>query len=330
MLRGENRADGEGLLFEAKWPREETCIAGVSGGLDSMVLWHALLEAGYGNVVAVHVDHGLRGEESKRDAEFVRCEAERLGVRSVVVEVKVEAFAKRQRVSIETAARELRYRSFAETAEAIGARKVFLAHHADDRVETVMMHLFRGAGSRGLAGMAEESRRIVCGRELHLVRPLLALPRERLARYAQENGIEWREDSTNLSDFALRNRIRHRLLPEIEAVFGRDVRAAVLRAADLAALDEAWARESLPEAPRASSGNGLAVDALLPLHAAARRRLLLAWLRSSGVPDCGLAEVARTEEVLLSKARPAKASLPGGNVVRRRAGELFIEPSGTD
>lgn len=300
-------------------------LVAVSGGRDSMVLWHALRSAGYGDLVVVHVDHGLRGEDSSADGDFVRREAARLGTPCEVRRVAVADFAAERRCSLETAARELRYRAIATVARETGRTRVFLAHHADDQVETVLMRLFRGAGSRGLAGMAEEAHRHAEGVELTLLRPLLRVPGEAIAAYAAAHRIAWREDASNTSAFALRNRIRHRLLPEIEAVFGREVRGAVLRASGLAALDEAWAVEALGELPHKGEEGGLDVAVLRSFPAAKRNRLLLAWLRESGVPDCGLAEVERAAEVLLAEARPAKASLPGGHQVRRRAGTLFIE-----
>jgi tRNA(Ile)-lysidine synthase len=288
-----------------------------------MALWHFLRSSGWTGLIAVHVEHGLRGAEGEADATFVEAAAERLGTPCEIRRVEAAAFAAAEKCSLETAARELRYRAIAAVARERGTSRVFLAHHADDQVETVLMCLFRGAGSRGLAGMAEESKRTIDGVELTLVRPFLGVSREELGDYVRVNGIDFREDASNASDFALRNRIRNRLLPEIEAVFGRDARGAILRAARLAELDEAWAAESLGELPR--GGVGLEVAALRSMTEARRNRLLLAWLRASGVPDCGLGEVERVVAVLRSDARPAKASLPGGFHVRRRAGVLFIE-----
>lgn len=300
-------------------------LVAVSGGMDSMVLWQALREAGYADLLVVHVDHGLRGEQSRADADFVRAEAARLGSPCEIRSVDVAQYAAEARCSVETAARELRYRAFAGVARESGRRRIFLAHHADDQVETVLMRFFRGAGSRGLAGMASESSRRVEGVELTLLRPLLEVSREAIVAYAERRGLSWREDASNQLPFALRNRVRHRLLPEIESVFGREVRGAILRAASLAALDEAWVGERLGELPRRGESGGLDVAALRGLSEAQRHRLLLAWLRERGVPDCGWVEVQRCAEVLMATARPAQASLPGGHRVRRRAGTLFIE-----
>ncbi len=288
-----------------------------------MALWRALRDRGRDDLVVVHVEHGLRGEEGEADGDFVRAEAERLGTPFEFRRVDAAAFSKKARCSLETAARELRYRAIAEVAQERGIFRVLLAHHADDQVETVLMRLFRGAGARGLSGMSAETKRVVAGVELILIRPFLGLTREEIGEYVRSNAIPFREDASNATDFALRNRIRNRLLPEVEAVFGRDARGAVLRAARLAALDEAWAAEMLGELPRRETGLDVAVLRSFP--EARRNRLLLSWLRESGVPDCGFAEVERVSEVLRSEARPAKAGLPGGFQVRRRAGVLFIE-----
>ncbi len=304
---------------------DPTCphLVAVSGGVDSMVLWHLLKSAGFTKLIVVHVDHGLRGAESSGDADFVAAAAARLGDEVVIRQVAVAVEAKRRKRSLETMARELRYRAMAGVASERDCPRVFLAHHADDRVETALMHLFRGTGSRGLAGMSGESVRRVDGIDLTLIRPLLGVDREAIMAYAEKHGLSWREDASNQSDFALRNRIRHRLLPEIEAVFGRDPREAILRAAHLAALDEAWAAEMSGDLPR--HGNGLDVAVMRRFPEAKRNRLLLSWLRVSGVPDCGFAEVMRVATVLLGDGRPAKANLPGGFHVRRRSGVLFIE-----
>jgi tRNA(Ile)-lysidine synthase len=310
-------------LLAERWDPACPHLVAVSGGVDSMVLWHLLRSAGFGKLVVVHVDHGLRGAESTGDADFVAATAVERGDEVEIREVAAAAEAKRQKRSLETMARDLRYRAIAAVARERDCPRVFLAHHSGDRIETALMHLFRGTGSRGLAGMSGESVRRVEGVDLTLIRPLLGVDRAAIISYAKKHGLSWREDASNQSDFALRNRIRHRLLPEIEAVFGRDPREAILRAADLAALDEAWAAEMLGDLPR--RGNGLEVSILRTFPEAKRNRLLLSWLRESGVPDCGFAEVSRVATVLLGDGRPAKANLPGGFHVRRRSDVLFIE-----
>ena len=292
-------------------------LVGVSGGRDSMALLHFLRKAGYGNLVVCHVNHGLRGNDSDTDEAFVK---EQAGVLEFESEnADVEQFAKSEHLSIETAARELRYRAFSKVAEKTGCFRVFLGHHADDQVETVLINLFRGTGSRGMGGMRPES---TLGK-LTLLRPLLEISRDEIDRYVAENKIAYREDATNAEDFALRNRVRNRLIPTINEVFERDVCDAVLRAAKLAARDEEWAGVLLSELP--TKDRGLSVEALRGLSAAKRDRLLLLWLRDSGVSNCGAKEIEKVAEVLLSDDKPAKANLPGDTHVRRRSGVLFLE-----
>jgi tRNA(Ile)-lysidine synthase len=308
-----------------KWPADRSYLVAVSGGRDSMALLHFLCTAGYRDLMVCHVNHSLRGEASDQDADLVAAESKRLGFEAEIRTVNVAAFASLEKLSIETAARELRYRCFAEISREKDCPRLFLAHHADDRIETVLMNFFRGAGTRGLAGIEEETTRRIDETEISLIRPFLPLRREEISGYATKHGIAFREDESNQSDFALRNRIRNRLIPTLKEVFQRDVTGAVLRAADLAALDEAWANEAAGDLPLGHNGAGLDVRKLREFSAAHRNRLLLTWLRQSGVPDCGSREVARVAEVALSNDTPAKTNLPGGHHVRRREGLLFIE-----
>lgn len=312
-----------GATLGRRWDPASPYLVAVSGGVDSIVLWHLLRTHGFGDLVVVHVDHGLRGKESTEDAAFVKEQANRWGNTCEIRHVEVREEAGRRKRSLETMAREMRYAAIAEVARERRCPRVFLAHHSDDRVETVLMHLFRGSGARGLGGMREESTRTVDGVAMHFFRPLLGVDRPAIQAYAARHDLLWREDASNESDFALRNRIRHRLLPEIESIFGRNPREAILRAADLAALDEAWAEEMLGDPPRRA--NGLDVAILRTFPEAKRNRILLAWLREACVPDCGYAEVLTASKILLGQGRPAKGNLPGGFHVRRRSGVLFIE-----
>ncbi|MEX2578624.1 MAG: tRNA lysidine(34) synthetase TilS [Verrucomicrobiales bacterium] len=304
-------------------PREERCLIAVSGGRDSMALLHFLHRYGYENLVACHVNHRLRGEASDADEAFVGSEVEKFGYEIECVQVDVRGFAKRKKLSLEAAAREVRYGHFSKAAAKHDCGRVLLAHHADDQVETVLINLFRGSGRRGIGGMRARSARTIDGKKLEILRPLLSVWRAEIVAYAEEHEVPFREDESNREAFALRNRVRHRLVPVINEVFERDVRAAVLRHAALARRDEDWANAMADALPR--KGKGLGVEALREMETAMRDRLLLGWLRENGVPNGGYAEVARVVDVLLSTGRPAKASLPGGIHVRRREGILFLE-----
>lgn len=304
-------------------PKAEVWLLAVSGGLDSMVLLHFLKNLGYESLIVGHVNHQLRGAESDLDAELVAGVASAMGLRYEEARVDVPAFVAERKCSIEVAARELRYAALAEMASRSQCSNLVTAHHADDQVETVLMNLFRGSGERGISGMDLQSTREIDGVELEIFRPFLSIMREELETYASEHGVSFREDESNFDDFALRNRVRKTLMPTLRDVFERDVRGSILRAADLARINEAWMKEAEGGVPEKE--NGLDVAALRVMSAGRRDRVLLTWLRKSGVPDCGSAEVSRVVEMLLRDDRPAKVNLPNNTHARRRAGVLFLE-----
>lgn len=305
-------------------PVGQRYLVALSGGRDSMALMHFLNVAGYRDLVLCHVNHCLRGEESDGDEVLVKETGEAMGLRVFSTRIGVKAIAEKRKLSIETAAREVRYSWFSEVARKEKCCRVVTAHHSEDQVETVLINFFRGSGSRGISGMKCHSHRDVDGVELELFRPLLAVERERIDKYVEVNGIAFREDSSNAEAFALRNRVRHRLLPEVESIFGRNVRGAVLRAAELSRRDEAWMQANLDNLSVKMS-KGLDVKRLRELPEALRDRCIMGWLRESGVPNCGFDEVSRVSEVAMSMDRPAKLSLPGDFHVRRREGVLFLE-----
>ena len=182
----------------------EKVILALSGGIDSMVLMDLLLKAKV-EFVAAHCNFHLRGEESDSDEKFVQEYAEKLGIQCFVKHFETEKFAKKHRLSIEMAARELRYAWFEELRQQLGFDKIAVAHHADDQAETFFINLLRGAGLNGLKGMKPHNGVII--------RPLLWASREQIRKYAVENHIVWREDHTNVESVYLRNRIRNQLFP---------------------------------------------------------------------------------------------------------------------
>lgn len=179
-------------------------ILALSGGIDSVVLADLLLKT-KANFVMAHCNFHLRGEESDGDEQFVRGFAERNGVQCFVKHFETEKYAADQGISIEMAARELRYAWFEKLRQQFGYDKIAVAHHADDQAETFFINLLRGAGLRGLKGMQPQNGVII--------RPLLWASREQIHQYALENQIQWREDHTNAESVYLRNKIRNQLLP---------------------------------------------------------------------------------------------------------------------
>ncbi len=189
-------------------------VVGVSGGPDSLSLLHGLAQAGY-EMVAAHLNHGLR-PEAEEDAKSVQLEAERLGVTFVSGYEDTQAFAELQSMSIEEAARHLRYMFLFSEADKRNAQAVVVGHTADDQVETVLMHLLRGAGLSGLRGMQTSSINSIWHDHIPLVRPLLNVWRDEVLSFCQTNDLQPRFDHSNLDTTYFRNRLRHELIPELE------------------------------------------------------------------------------------------------------------------
>ena len=189
----------------------------LSGGADSVFLLLKLLKEGH-EVTALHCNFHLRGEESDRDETFCRQLCERLGVKLKVRHFNTAEYAQKQHLSIETAARELRYGWFAEETDT-----VYVAHHRDDLAETVLMNLLRGAGLKGLSGISEDSMMTIHTdkkgedtRTLRIIRPLLKMSKKEILLRLEEEHLDFVTDSTNSEREALRNRIRLDLLPMME------------------------------------------------------------------------------------------------------------------
>lgn len=309
--------------LERDYPIDETYLVAVSGGKDSMALLHFLREAGYRNLIVCHLNHQLRGEDSELDAELVKVTTAACGFPFHTQSVNVEAAAKDRKESLETVARDLRYRFFGVIARETGVHRIFLAHHADDQVETILMNFFRGAGPSGLTGMKEESAREVEGLNLELLRPFLSVFRSEIDRYVEENAIPYREDLSNQSDFALRNRVRNQLIPEITRVFEKDVRLSVLRSAALLGKQEETIGTARPEIE--FQKKKLSIELLRSLPEDWRSDLLLRWLRFNRVPDCGFEEIRKVTAIALSDTNPAKTNLPNGIHARRKEGVLFLD-----
>ena len=302
--------------------RSARYLVGVSGGRDSVALLHALLEAGFKRLIVCHLNHGLRGRAAAADARFVATLSKRLGLDCEAERGDVARLAKVAGQSLETAARNARYAFFARVARKRRCRALFLAHHADDQVETLLFNLFRGAGRAGLGGMRPDCERTVDGVRLRLLRPMLGVWREEIDVYLASHALKFREDESNRERDFTRNRVRHELLPVLERVFGRDVRGAVWRAGAILRAEEEWLAGLAGEEP----GAELAVPALRKMPLAQQRRSLQAWLKKSGVPEVGFDQVETVRSLLATGPHaPAKVNLPGNWHARRRAGKLFLE-----
>jgi tRNA(Ile)-lysidine synthase len=221
-------------------------IVGVSGGPDSLCLMSVLRKAGYHTIVA-HFNHKLR-PDSDADANIVEQTAARLNLASVIESGDVRAYAETEKLSIEEAARILRYRFLMGQAHRLNAQAVAVGHTADDQVETVLMHFIRGAGLAGLKGMNYRTVIHMFDPQIPVVRPLLDTWREETIVYCASNGFRPRHDPSNASLDFFRNRLRHLLIPTLES-YNQRFREVIWRTSRSLAgdyeilttiLDDAW------------------------------------------------------------------------------------------
>ena len=285
----------------------------VSGGADSVAMLHVLLELAEAlevSLFAIHVNHGLRGEESERDEAFVRMLCETLGVTLAVRRLQLS-----KEHSIEETARKMRYQAFYEVAEAFSCNRIATAHTEDDNAETVLLHLARGSGLHGLTGIPAVRKEII--------RPLLDSSRSSVLSYLQENKIDYCEDSSNTSVAFARNRIRHRVLPELLKINTAAI-SSIAKTAMLLKRDEDYLLE---EAQRWMS---YAVElhdtwrypcsVLLQQHDAIRSRVILQLMRNALNHPSYSVESAKFQKVigLLSSDSPsAELQFTSGLLVRR-------------
>ena len=286
----------------------DTVICAVSGGADSMALlwslWMLREKLGI-RVEAAHFNHHLRGAESDRDEQFVR---DFCGFHDIPLHVGGGTIAPGKK-GLEAAAREARYAYLRSLDGTIAT-----AHTADDNAETVLLHLVRGSGLRGLGGVTPKSDR--------LIRPMLEVTRAEVESYLAENWISHVEDSSNAGDQFLRNRVRHSVMPllkEENPSLAANLSAMALRLRQ----DEAY----LSELARQLDATDVA--ALRKAHPAMRRRALETYLKQNGLPEPNASHIAQAEALIFSDKPSAFARLPGGVILRRSYGKLTVSREAT-
>jgi len=287
-------------------PQGEPLGVAVSGGADSVFLLHALRQLTASPLIVLHVNHGLRGEESEADERFVR---------SLHGDVRVYRMPAPEG-NLEQFCRRARHAWFASLVKDGVVTRVATGHTADDQAETVLMRLLRGTGPAGLRGVLPVTRE-------GLVRPLLEVGREEIRGFLLAHGIGWREDSTNASNRFLRNRIRNEVLPLLTALQPRVVRALGQTAA-LALTDEAYWRERTK-----GTKSELDVEELRAMHPALAGRAVRAGIEAA-LGDLHRIEQGHIEEILRLAAKPAgggRVDIPGGAAVRS-FGTLRIQGPG--
>ena len=196
-------------------PSQQKVVVAVSGGPDSVCLLYSLYHLQTSLKMCLHIahlNHQLRGEESDQDSLYVDELAKKLNIPATIEKRDVSTYRDKHHLSLEEAAREVRYSFLGQVAESIGTNLVAVGHNLNDQIETILLHIIRGTGTRGLRGLQAKQSMQFDGRRLVVIRPLLEIPREEIEEYCQFLRLQPRTDSSNLSLSLLRNRIRCELL----------------------------------------------------------------------------------------------------------------------
>lgn len=291
-------------------------LAALSGGPDSVALLSLLArmrtgDAGFA-LEAVHVNHGIRGGEADRDEEFCVSLCAQLRIPLTVRRADVPALAKRGGLSLEEAAREARYAVFAQICrEKPEITHVATAHHASDNAETVLLHMIRGSGGRGLSGIPP-SRPLSADSAVRLIRPLLCVDRADILRYLAAKELPFVSDSSNEDCRFARNALRHTILPLLHKM-NPSVTQSLNRTAALAAQDEDYL-QSGADAFLLKHGGGPFVPrrAFRILHPALRVRVLRSLFEKAGGRGLSTIHLADMDELVRTAASPKFISLPGG------------------
>jgi len=313
--------------------RQKLLVA-VSGGPDSVCLLHILVklqkELGVGLHIA-HLNHQLRGAESEADAQYVANLAHHLDIPVTIEQRDVKSYQAHKHISLEEAAREVRYAFLAQVANSIGANQAAVGHTSDDHIETVLMHLIRGTGTKGLRGLQPISRWQSPDNNLIILRPLLQVSREETASYCDNHKLKPRIDASNLSLSPLRNRIRQQLLPLLQS-YNPQVAEALLRTARIAGDDlDFLDREStrLWGEIAQKQGNTIILDKekFLELPPALKRHLLRMSIEKllGNLKDI---EARHIEGIMAALTKPAgkRLSLPGGLIFSIEYDKYLIGP----
>ena len=295
-------------------------VVAFSGGPDSTTLLHSLysLKDTLGlKLHAAHLDHGLRPESSEADADFAREFASSLGASFTTEKADTNALRAKAGLSIEEAARRVRYEFLSRVASKHGADCVVLGHTLDDQAETVLLNVIRGTGLDGLSGMKETSSRKIGARRVILFRPLLSVSKSEILAYCAENDLDPRLDESNLSTEFTRNRIRLDLIPRLEQ-YNPSIRDALARLASSASLDLDFIRQEVERAARdviavGSHGVGIERGRFSRLHPAFGYRLLrhAVEIVKGDTNDLEFQHVSQMFD-MMSGASGKSMNLPGG------------------
>lgn len=282
----------------------DTVLVALSGGADSVCLAKVLcnLSGKYSlNIIAAHVNHMIRDKEADRDEEFCKKFCKELGLKLEILKVNVPEIAKKEKKSLELAAREVRYKFFAKLCEKYGINKVATAHNKNDNAETIVMNYMRGSGTGGLCG--------IDAKRANIIRPLLCMEKKEILDYIKRCGLEFVTDSTNLSCDYTRNKIRLEMIPYIENNFNPNFTEVITNAAETIKADNDFLEE---EAERIKDNYiktekdrvFIELEEFKKLHKAMRYRIIrkAVCLLKGDVSDIGFDAVKRIDELEKGKA----------------------------
>lgn len=330
-----HNAEGAELLRQielaAGWTEIHTAVA-VSGGADSVALLLAMhtlksRQGGAGRLLAMHVNHQLRGKESDADAAWLQQLCGQRQIPLQVIQADTANFAEQESCGLEAAARQLRYQLLTECAEQMGVRYLAVAHTRDDQVETILFRTLRGTGLRGLAGIPS-SRRLT--ESLTLIRPLLTCSRATVIEYLTAIDQSYRTDSSNQDRRFTRNKLRHDLLPTLREQYNSELDEALLRLANQASeaqsVIESLATELLQQAKLEIQPSQLSLDrtvlcSMEPILVS--EALRLAW-RQANLPEQAMTfQWWRELAELMSQDSSSTLNLPG-KITAHLQGNLLV------
>lgn len=306
-------------------------VVGLSGGADSCSLVHILerLRVVYNlDITAVHINHGIRGAEAGRDEEFARSFSKWLGVNFIAYHCDVPKEAVKRSLGEEETGRIIRYEKFRETVEKLGGAKIAVAHNQNDSAETLIMHLCRGSGLKGLAGI-----RPVNG---NIIRPILYCSRKEIEQYCVDNNINYCTDSTNLETEYTRNKVRQILIPWLEKEINSSAGLNIAKASELLREEEDYiegvAEKLYLETLKHSDYVKLIINAdiLSREDAVMRRRVLRIALRTfrKDLKDYSRSNIESADNILMGGTGKS-IDLPGNVIIEKSYGELIIRLNDT-
>lgn len=316
---------------------KKKCIVALSGGPDSMALWHILshlCQDQHIELVAAHLNHKLRGEESQEDALCVKSLIQKSNARLYIKEVETETIANEKRLGIEETARSLRYAFFQDVARETGAQFLATGHNLDDQAETVFMRMVRGAGMDGLGGIPPVNQ---LGK-LKIIRPLIQVTRQEILAYLKREEIPFRIDQSNSDMKYRRNFVRHQLLPQIEKEWNPAVKTILSRSADqhrevFKYIDEEtqrwWNRSVRVEKNKVKLKGGILKKASPFIRQEIVKRVLRK-LTPKSAERFNYEHLVLTAGLLAEKPEKPKISLPDGVFAEKTGKDLVISVGSTE